>query len=43
MNAFQEYFVNVLKTKYFQPQGRDGPGAGNIGFFLCLAVLSCWC
>ena len=22
MNAFQEYFVNVLKTKYFQPQGR---------------------
>jgi len=22
MNAFQEYFVNILKTKYFQPQGR---------------------
>lgn len=22
MNAFQEYFINVLKYKYFQPQGR---------------------
>jgi Predicted membrane protein len=22
MNPFQEYFINVLKYKYFQPQGR---------------------